>query len=184
VTPTETIALTSVVASGLVGLAGILVAGLSGWRDRKTARDLADTERKQTRLANAYVDVLDLSERVGYWASQLQPVDASEDYRPPDPPTMAEQTRVGAKLSAYGSPEVRNLHKTWLKCVGDIVGAATRVRLRLNAAERHQHYEGKPGEDLSWKDPIEPWSKIYDEYLPAEVKAREALTNQVTKELV
>jgi hypothetical protein len=28
-----------------------------------------------------------------------------------------------------------------------------------------------------------PWVKIHDEYLPAEMRAREALTDQVTKEL-
>lgn len=182
-TPSENIALTSVIASGLVGIIGILAAVFGGWRDRHAARSRAETERKQSRLAEAYVDVLDLTERVGYWASQLRPVSAPEDYQPPAPPTVADQTRVTAKLSAFGSPEVRALHKSWRACVNAIVAADLKVRLRLEAASQHQHYVGKAGEDLSWKDPIEPWGKIHDDYIPAEVQARQALIERVAKEL-
>lgn len=50
-----------------------------------------------------------------------------------------------------------------------------KVLLRLQAAARHAQHTAKAGENLSWRDPTEPWAQIHDEYLPAELKAREAL---------
>jgi hypothetical protein len=166
-----------------VGLGGLLVAGLGGWRDRVATRDLADRERRQNRLADAYVDLLDLCLRVGYWASQLRPITAPPDYQPPEPPTTDEQTRVRAKLAAYGSRAVQDLHEAWHSSVQAIVKADLQVALRLGADDRHNRYSPKPGDDVLWRDPTEPWAKIYDEYLPAEKAAREALIATVADEL-
>lgn len=179
----DKIALVSVASSGAVGLAGVLAAGLGGWRDRRAARERADTERKQTRLAEAYVDLLDFCERIGNWVVRLQPIVTTVDYQPPSPPPEAEQARVAAKLAAYGSAEVKALHKTWRDAVNEIVRADQMVRLRLQAREEHKGYVPKPGEDISWRDPGEPLLAIHQVHLPAEVKAREALTEQVAKEL-
>jgi len=166
-----------------VGLAGILVAGLGGWRDRISATNLAETARKQQRLAEAYVELIELAEKIGYWASRLRPVMADLDYQPPEPPSLDEQMRVGAKVLAYGTKDVKVKWKSWQQCVNEIVNADLKVRIRLDMSEQHKHYQPKPGEDMSWRDPLTPWGKIHDEYLPAEVRAREALTEQATKEL-
>lgn len=182
-TPAEKIALTSVVASGVVGLAGVLAAGLGGWRDRAAARELAREERRQARLSDTYVDLLDLAERVGYWVAQLRPITAADDYQPPAPPTTAEQTRVKAKLAAHGSADVKALHQAWYAVVREIMQEDHRVLLRLQASKRHEHYKAKAGEDVSWRDPTEPWAKIHDELLPQEAAAREALFERVAAEL-
>jgi hypothetical protein len=119
--PDQQIALASVIAGGAVGLAGILVAGVGGWRDRALSRNLAETARKQQRLAEAYVELIELAEKIGYWASRLRPVVTVDlDYQPPEPPSLDEQTRVCAKVLAYGSKDVKAKWKSWQECVKEI----------------------------------------------------------------
>jgi len=148
------------------------------------SRSLAETARKQQRLAVAYVELIELAEKIGYWASRLRPVVTVDlDYQPPGPPSLDEQTRVGAKVLAYRSKDVKARWKSWQECVKEIERADLKVRLRLQTSEQYKDYQPKPGENMSWRDPMTPWVKIHDEYLPAEMRAREALTDQVTKEL-
>ena len=61
--------------------------------------------------------------------------------------------------------------------------AGERAPQVLAMSEQHKDYQAKPGENMSWRDPMTPWVKINDEYLPAEMRARGALTEQVTTEL-
>ena len=61
--------------------------------------------------------------------------------------------------------------------------AGERAPQVLAMSEQHKDYQAKPGENMSWRDPMTPWVKIHDEYLPAEMRAREALTEQVRGEL-
>ena len=91
--------------------------------------------------------------------------------------------QVGAKVLAYGTKDVKPKWTSWLQCVKEIERADLKVRMHLEMSEQHKHYQPKPGEDMSWRDPMTPWWKIHDEHLPAEVRAREALTNQAPKEL-
>lgn len=179
----QQITVISIIAGSAVGLAGIVATGLGGWRDRASARTLAETARKQQRLADAYVDALALAATVGYWASRLRPVIAGPDYQPPGAPPEQEQIRVGATVLTFGSQEVKARWKSWQQAVQDIVGADLKVRLRLDAAERHKYYQPKKGDDAAWRDPLTPWAKIVDEYVPAEAAARESLIEQVAKEL-
>jgi hypothetical protein len=111
--PRPQIALASVIAGGAVGLAGILVAGVGGWRDRALSRNLAETARKQQRLAEAYVELIELAEKIGYWASRLRPVVTVDlDYQPQEPPSLDE--------FAYGSKDVKAKWKSWQECVKEI----------------------------------------------------------------
>ena len=68
--------------------------------------NLAENATKQQRLAEAYVELIELAEKIGYWASRLRPVKADLDYQPPEPPSVNERTRVGAKAHACGTKDV------------------------------------------------------------------------------
>lgn len=152
--------------------------------DREATKQLADRERKQQRLADAYIEALDLCGRVAFWASQLRPILAPSDYEPPDPPPIDEQLRVRAKLAAYGSSEVQRLYEDWSKAVHAVVREDGVVRHRLEQASRHANYTPtRLDEDLSWKDATEPWARIHDEHLPELKRATEALQNAAAKEL-
>ena len=71
---------------------------------------MAREARTQERLANAYVDLLDMAERTGQWAQSVRPM---MDTIPPQPvpplPELSEQARVEALVGAFGSNEVRRL---------------------------------------------------------------------------
>jgi hypothetical protein len=110
----QIIAITSVIAGGAVGAGGLIIAGLSGAKDRALATDLARTERRQQRLADAYIDLLKMADKIGHWASKVTPIyDTVPSQEPPPLPEVDEQIAVSAKVNAYGSPEVKELLKAW-----------------------------------------------------------------------
>src|SRR5262245_50739995 len=103
----DAIALASVISSGAVGLTGVIVAAISGWRDRRHSGEEAETERQQRRLAEAYVDLLQTAERTGQWVSAIHPVIDTVPPQPvPGPPDVTEQARSWALLGAFASEQV------------------------------------------------------------------------------
>ena len=67
--------------------------------------------------------------------------------------------------------------------MNETVGADLKVRMRVERSELHKGHQPKPGEDMSWRDPMTSRGRVHDKHLPAEMKVKEALTDQVTKEL-
>lgn len=109
----NTIALWAVILSGAVGLAGVTVTGLSGWRDRAHA----DKERRQRRLEAAYLDVLALVETVGEWCEE-----AGEPGQPQSP-DLGGHLQIRTKVNAYGSTEMISALTSWSSTVHAIIKA-------------------------------------------------------------
>lgn len=164
----NTVALVSVVSSGLVGVIGVGGAIWSGWRDRKAARDLAREERKQQRLADAYIQVLTSAYRLGDWAQSF-PVSA--DPERPKQVALGEAGRhtVEALVGGFGSNELRELCFAWL----DVIAEIAEARLNMHSME-----------DAAIGDGLEARRRyLLDELRPAEAEKRRMLVDQVAREL-
>lgn len=176
------IAIASIVTSGATAIAAVAVTGIGGWRDRAHQRAMADTERKQTRLADTYLGLLEYVEKLGFWAQNIRPT-TYVDGSPINLPDFDSAAAVSAKVDAYGSNLVRERLSEWWTVTYEI-----RLTERL-VREEHQAAQGPPAEDIyeslgedlpDWET---PWRRIVDELRPAEKAARKALKAQVTAEL-
>jgi len=61
----QRIAFASVVAVAVVSTASAIVTAYTCWRDRASVQNLALEERRQQRLADAYVELLQMAEQAG-----------------------------------------------------------------------------------------------------------------------
>lgn len=178
----NSIALASVIVTGATAIVAVGVTGLSGWRDRAHQKAMADTERKQARLAEAYVALLDHVAKVSYWAQKLRPV---VDTNPPQPlppvPDFDASAAVMARVDAYGSDRVTELTHEWDAAVKAIMRADFLVGMRRKLLDEHPIQPGSPREE--WHDWMTPWHELDSVLKPAEVAAREALKDQVAAEL-
>ena len=172
------------VATATVGVAGIFGTWLTGkqGRDRAEAisretlaqeRLLANEARKQQRLENAYVDLLDMAERAGQWAQMVLPM---IDTNPPQPvpaelPSLEEQAHTVALVQTFGSDEVLERMKTWRAVVKEII---TTVEL-IKWEEADPATRQRDGQAIA--------RVALDELRPQERERREALAKQVAFEL-
>jgi hypothetical protein len=112
--PMDAVALTSVLASGAVGLAGVMSAVAGGSLDRRHQRLLAAEARQQARLEDAYVDLLKFVKRVNlFLTASWPPGDPEWRPAPGRVPSAEEHANVAAVVAAYGSREVRAAEKVW-----------------------------------------------------------------------
>jgi hypothetical protein len=98
------------VGTVLVALLGssVIAALVSHRGELARARE----ERRQTRLAKTYFEVIELTLRVSAWVERTVPALAwNTDPGPPDLPTEDEQRKVVARISAYGSPQMQDAFK-------------------------------------------------------------------------
>lgn len=111
---TAVVPVAAIVVSGLVS---VLVPRISG----NLAKDLARENRIQQRLADAYVDVLQIVEREGLWLqaavtnlknSVWDEYEQIPRLRAPEP-TLADQATAAALLAAFGSNDVRENYDEW-----------------------------------------------------------------------
>lgn len=110
------------VATAVVAAAGIGYTYLAGARgrdqvdrmalaSRKHERTMAREAREQERLADAYVQLLGMMERIGQWVQQVNPMYQSNPDRPL--PDLDKQADVVAAMRAYGSDEVVEAFEAW-----------------------------------------------------------------------
>jgi hypothetical protein len=172
------------VATATVGAAGIFGTWLTGKQagdraadiSRKTLtqqRLLSSEARKQQRLEDAYVELLDMAERAGQWAQMVLPM---IDTNPPQPvpaelPSLEEQAHTVALVQAFGSHEVLEWMKTWRAVVKKII---TTVEL-IKWEEADPATRQRAGEPIA--------RVALDELRPQELGRREALAKQVAFEL-
>ena len=102
-------------AATALGGAGIVFTWLTGKQGRDHAEAifnqqltheqlLAKEAREQQRLENAYVDLLDMAERVGHWAQRAYPImDTNPPQSVPPLPSLVEQAHTGALVNAFRS---------------------------------------------------------------------------------
>ena len=139
--------------------------------EAETAKD----QRRQQRLADAYVDLLTFASTMGAWANFVRPILDTDPPKelPVGIPPVDEQIRVEARAAAFASAEVRRLVKIWRDSVGEIRRADYLLSLCNEARKR--------GED-SGIDDAEQWIRLRD-LRPIEQEEREALTDQIAAEL-
>jgi hypothetical protein len=132
-------------------------------------RLLASDARDQQRLESAYVDLVDMAERVGQWAQLVLPM---IDTNPPQLhrplPSFDEQAHVEAVVMAFGSNEVRKLMADWRGVV-----------VKINATVQQINWEESNPLRASQRSP----RLTLEELLPEERAARQALAEQVSAEL-
>lgn len=120
------LALASVLVSGATAITAVVGSGIGGWRERAHQRAMADTDRKQQRLTDAYIGLLEFATDVS---------DELHNYFPmisvnanPDRTTYREdktrQSTVLARVDAYGSAEVKKLTYSWQARVKEALAAA------------------------------------------------------------
>jgi hypothetical protein len=174
----------ALVATAAVGVVGIAFTWLSGKQGRDHAERLARIgnehaaamareERTQQRLADTYVALLEMAERVGQWAQAVRPMMDTSPAQPVPPlPDLAEQATVEARVGAFGSIPVRERLDVWRSIVHDIIGKDFLIRLQEADAEH-----ARPAVNVG-----QPRLEIHNAR-PKEREAREALAHQIAVEL-
>lgn len=165
----------SPVALATAGLAGGGIGAFFTWLAAKQARDdakaIAREARDQQRLANAYVELLEVSELTGQWAqTALTPLGAGPSWQASDSPTVREQAHTEALVKAFGSAEVRELMGKWRSTVKEMLAT---IGLIPEVEADPWRYQGVP--DLRQK---------LEALRSQERESREALGDQVAVELL
>jgi len=102
-----TVALVSVISSGAVGTAGVLVAGLGGWRQRVHDRTMKQEDRRQERLEETYLALVSFVERRIRQVDAIRPI--VEPHPKPPEITAEEIQRVYSLVKLHASTEVSKL---------------------------------------------------------------------------
>ncbi|CAN5541506.1 hypothetical protein BH11ACT6_BH11ACT6_07440 [soil metagenome] len=153
------------VATATVGVAGIVGTWLTGSRNLAHERRLAQEAREQQRRENAYVDLLDVAERVGHWAQMSWPLFDTDPPRPvPEMPLLVEQAHTEALVRAFGSAQVLAGLKTWR----GIVLAMLTLDHQIRQGESDAHPDARTE---------------FDELRTQERAAREEMGDQVAMDL-
>lgn len=178
----QTIALVSVISGGAVGIVGLATAFTSGVMDRRHERELAREERRQVRLAEAYIQMLEMVEKVGHWAQNIRPVTDTDPPQPPPPlPDLDSQVGTWSRVNAYGTPNIKRMLEAWRKTVADVQRADKLVGMRQQASDTYANRPVKGSRQFM--DFMTPWDELEDKLRPAEREARQRLVNWVAAEL-
>jgi hypothetical protein len=173
----DPIGIISVIGSTLVGLGGVAVA----WRNGRQPLLVEREKRRQERLADSYLEVLQIAEREGQWLETTTAnlrLDREEIHnglvRPVRVPEteVRDRARVAALLAAFGSTEVRTSYAA-CRSAAD-VAKSTIDDIKFWGNEVAEPVENVPDDMLK---PLE------DNELPAEQTARKVLSDAVAKEL-
>ena len=128
-------------AATALGGAGIVFTWLTGKQGRDHAEAifnqqltheqlLAKEAREQQRLENAYVDLLDMAQRVGHWAQRAYPImDTNPPQSVPPLPSLVEQAHTGALVNAFGSHGVLERMETWQSVVHQMIATTRLIEL-------------------------------------------------------
>jgi hypothetical protein len=100
--------------------------------------EMARDQRRQQRLAETYIVLLEQAERMGQWAAFVRPLMERAEGPRPALPDLAEQARVEALVRAYGSPEVKALVDEWRQTIREIIGADATIRTAEDMVERYR----------------------------------------------
>jgi hypothetical protein len=148
---------------------GAMTTWLTGKGAREHAERLARTERQQQRLADAYIELLEMLQHLGQWVVSVQPFIDFGEPKHPTPPAE-QQARVLALVAAYGSPELRKLFDAYRHNIA----AIRSVDQKITMAQTSKEY-GLNEPDLRLE--------LIQTLRPAEQKLREQISNLVASEL-
>jgi hypothetical protein len=155
------------VTSSEVGILAAFIAGFVGVLGARTQRVIARESRRWERRADAYRELLHVAWRVGYSVQQALPLlpEAGLSGVPPALPSAGDQALADSLVEAFGSEAVRKAHVVWRTAVRD---AIRMVNEAANAT-------GKEAASLT--------QELHEVGKPAELKARQALSHEVAKDL-
>lgn len=165
------------VSTGTVGVVGIWLTWRSGHDGREHAekmatqrlaheRLMADVDRRQQRLENTYVALLDMMEKAAHWAQISYPLwDTNPPQLVPDLPSLETQAHVESLVRAFGSPDVIARMETWRQLIQKMLKLDKLIKLGLeHDVERSPRVE-------------------FAELQPLEEQARHGISVQVAQEL-
>ncbi len=140
------------------------------------AERMARDERRQQRYAEAYIELLQLIERMGHWSQLVRPALDNDPPRelPAELPPLTEQAKVQALARAYGTSIVNKLVSEYHQAVRDIIRSDYLLTLAEMARKR--------GEESGIK-PLQVWHDLDKIHRPAEKSKREEIAEQITAEL-
>jgi predicted small integral membrane protein len=165
-----------------------IVVGMTLWatsRPGREGREHAETVARQTaehaekmaadvrqhkRLESAYIELLQVIERAGNWAGLVCPVMDTNPPRPlPDLPSIDEQVRVRALVTAYGSVKVQELFDEYIGYINEMNVAQQIVAFAKSESDGRTQLEQR--------------EKIDRELRPAERQMRDELGEMIAMEL-
>lgn len=115
----------SAIAAVLLGSAvvsALVTAVLGHWNELSRARE----ERRQKRLAETYLEVVEVTIRASDWVDRTHPLMSSDgDPKRPILPTDEEWRGLRARLSAYGSVAMQGAFRDHIGAVNDFIAAAS-----------------------------------------------------------
>uniref|UniRef100_A0AB39U1P0 Uncharacterized protein n=1 Tax=Mycolicibacterium phage Alyssa1 TaxID=3240801 RepID=A0AB39U1P0_9CAUD len=179
------------VGTTAVGIAGIFGTWFNGKQARDDAKELAkesrsdakelatqslsherlmaEDARKQQRLENAYLEMLEMTEKASQWAQIAYPLfDTNPPAPVPDLPSLDAQSHVEALVRAFGSDEVLTLLDEWRLVIREMVKCDRLIKMGLE-------HDRQPGE----KSPRLEFMELKDK----ERESRDALGRRVSVEL-
>jgi hypothetical protein len=138
--------MTLLTGGGLVVIGGMLAGLMNNWlgarRDRRTHAhqlQLAQEERQQARLEQAYADLGMYLSRVTAWAQSVRPLWGP--VAPPDQIPPQELWQVETAVTLHGSAEVKQLLNEWAEQRMKIEKADLVIRQADKAAGREPELE-------------------------------------------
>jgi hypothetical protein len=170
---------TLLTGGGLVALGAILSAWVTNWlgkgRDQsryKHERTMALETRRQERLEQAYIELLDFLSHYAEWMRSTQRL-RGQQVAVPDPPPREESNRVMVLLEAHGSQEVRRLLSEWRSCAAKLEHVDAGLPLV-------QLDDEADAEEEAWaRDP----GKVIAAQRDAMLKADKAIRDRIRQEL-
>lgn len=176
-TPAQQIALASVIASGSVGLAAVLVTGFSGWRDRVHARTLAHTGRQQERLERTYLELLAYVHHRRVEANAIRPF--LGPVPTPRGTTEDEIARIQSLVMAHASKAVRDLLDEFGEALKEIINADIAVQ----GIENQERQTGNRVDPKEWGGSGADYLKRIQEDKDRLSRIEDRIHVQVSKEL-
>jgi hypothetical protein len=132
---------------------------------------IAAEARRQERLEQAYIELLGYLSRQLAWAKSVRPFWGQPPT--PDPLPREEHWRIEALVTAYGSPQVRELLRQWGECAAKIEDADATIRM----------VEGSRNPNSQLDQEAQDEHLAISSYKAAMFKADEALRERVRQEL-
>jgi hypothetical protein len=107
---------------GSAAVSALVTAVLGHWNELSRARE----ERRQKRLAETYLQVVEGTIRASDWVDRTHPFMSRDgDPKPPVLPTDEEWRLLRARLSAYGSFAMQAAFRDHIGAVNDFIDAAS-----------------------------------------------------------
>ena len=167
--------------AAIVGIGNMVLTWRTGIRVRVHAEQLAraqqkhlmrvaDRERAQQRKAEAYVQVLEVTEQLGLWAQNVNPVVDTGQELPPLP-ELPKQLSSQARLLAFASPEVEAFWMDWRKAFNAVRQA--HIEMAYRSRDQNSPY-------IKF---LEVMNELEDILRPKEKEQRKLLAEKIRAEL-